>query len=161
MDKSAQKAIFPHRLAAGLGLVLLAIVWAFGWITAPPNLFIHEEHAAIMRLMTTLILGAWNLLSCVLAAGFFHAASINQAKTLMGYRLVSLWLIILGIIILFPVPLMTQVLGKEPVGRALALVITGMSFAAIAFGRARINVIYGRLKEIGESEEHAGLVPFL
>lgn len=160
MEKLVQKAIFPHRLAAGLGMVLLAIVWAYGWITAPSNLFLHEEHAGLMRYLTTLILAAWNLLSCVIAAGFFHAASINKPVTFRKYRLASLWLLIGGIIFLFPVPFMTQVLGREPVGRALALIITGMSFAAIAFGRARINVIYNRLKEFAESAEHYGLIPF-
>jgi hypothetical protein len=113
-----------------------------------------------MRNLTTLVLGAWNLLSCVISAGFFHAASIAKAATFGQYKIKSLWFFIGGIIFLFPVPLMTQVLGREPVGRALALIITCMSLATIAFGRARINAIYSNLWEIAESEDHANLLPY-
>ncbi|MCK4719033.1 hypothetical protein KAU08_00165, partial [bacterium] len=99
-------------------------------------------------------------LCCVIAAGFFHAASVNQAKTFVKYRIVSLLLLILGTLILFPVPMMSQVLGDGAIGRAMALLVTGMSFAAIAFGRARINVIYTRLMEFTESGEGESLIPF-
>lgn len=159
MDERVRKAIFPHRLTAGLGMVLLAIVWAFGWITAPSIIYTEPDSILKLRLITV-VLGSWNLLCCVIAAGFFHAASVNQAKTFMKYRMVSLLLLILGILVLFPVPMMSQVLGDGAIGRAMALLITGMSFAAIAFGRARINAIYTRLLEFTESDEGASLIPF-
>ncbi|MCK4719064.1 hypothetical protein KAU08_00320, partial [bacterium] len=110
MDERVRKAIFPHRLTAGLGMVLLAIVWAFGWITAPSNIF-NEPDSTLKLFLITIVLGSWNLLCCVIAAGFFHAASVNQAKTFVKYRIVSLLLLILGTLILFPVPMMSQVLG--------------------------------------------------
>lgn len=140
-------------------MVLLALVWAVGWFTSPLNLFAATDKGLVLSLLTTMVLGAWNLIGCVIAAGFFHAASVNPAETFRHYRNASLRLILIGMIFLFPVPLMTQVLGSSIQGRALALLITGMSIATVLFGRARINAVAGRLHQLAESEELSKLAP--
>lgn len=128
---------FPHRLIAGLGMVLLAIVWAAGWFT-PPDPFKGTESPALLMVITATVIGAWTLLSAVIAAGFFHAASKHPAKTYRKYRMASLRLLLAGLLILFPGPVIAQVLGTTMAGRALALLITSISIATIVFGRARI-----------------------
>ncbi len=152
--------MFYYYLIAGTGLVLLAFVWAAGWMTAPANPFEDGENPGRLMMLTALVLGAWNLVSCVIAAGFFHAASKHPAETFRGYRLASIRLFFMGVAFLFPVPLMTQVMGSDPTGRALAIVIVGISMAGIVFGRARINAIGERLGELAEAEDALPLAPF-
>jgi len=154
-----KRAILPFRLTAGIVMVLLAIVWVLGWFTSPANLFTGTEAPVVLSILTALVLGAWNLIACVIAAGFFHAASVIHAETYFAYRNASLRLVLIGMIFLFPVPLMTQVLGSSIPGRALALLITGMSIAAVIFGRARINSIGEHLIELAEAEEFPKLAP--
>jgi hypothetical protein len=155
----SQKALLPYRLTAGIVMVLLAIVWATGWFMSPANLFAGTEAPVVLTVLTSLVLGAWNLIACVIAAGFFHAASVIQAETYRAYRNASLRLVLIGMIFLFPVPLMAQVLGSSIQGRSLALFITGMSIATVIFGRARINSIGERLREYAEAEELPKLAP--
>ena len=159
MIDPVRRAILPFRLAAGIGMVLLAVVWVVGWFTSPQNLFANTESPIVLAVLTTLVLGAWNLIACVIAAGFFHAASVHHAANFRAYRSAGLRLVLVGIIFLFPVPMMTEVLGSNIPGRALALVITGMSIAAIIFGRARINIIAKRLEELAVPEELPKLAP--
>jgi len=146
------RAVFPHRLVAGLALVLLAVVWSFGWLTSQTGLYDGHENGILLRNLTALTLAAWNLIACVVAAGFFHAASVNNAKTYRGFRNISLIFIIVGVLFLFPIPFMTGVLGAELPGRALSLVIVGISFAGVAFGRARILAIQKKLKGMAEPQ---------
>lgn len=159
MSDYPKNPVLPYRLAAGIVMVLLAVVWAIGWFTSPTNLFAGTEAPVVLSILTALVLGAWNLIACVIAAGFFHAASVIHAETWRGFRSASLRLVLTGMIFLFPVPLMAQVLGSSIPGRALALFITGMSIAAVIFGRARINSIGERLREFAEAEELPKLAP--
>ncbi len=159
MKDQISKAIFPHYLIAGLGMVLLVCVWAFGWKTSPAQLYDGLESPALMLILISLVLAGWSLLSCVIAAGFFHAASKHPAKTFNAFRNASIRLMLLGTIFLFPVPVMTYVLGSEMTGRALALVITGISLAGIVFGRARIKVIERHLTALSVAEEREELTP--
>ena len=131
-------------------MTLLAAVWATGWFTFG-NPFKDAQTPLVQIGLTACVLIAWNLLATVIAAGFFHAAGIYPAKRFRSYRNASLRLVIVGIILLFPVPAMAQVLGNTPPGRALALVITGMSIAAIVFGRARLILIQERLRVLSGS----------
>jgi len=160
LNPSERKPTFYHYLVAGLGLVLLAVVWAMGWLTALPDPLEGKEQAGLLMVLTALVLGAWNLVSCVIAAGFFHAASKHPAKTFLSYRAASLRLVFMGVLFVFPVPLMTQVLGADPRGRALALLVIGISMAGIAFGRARIRIIEKRLIELPEEKAPPKLAPF-
>jgi len=153
MNDSVRKAIFPHYLIAGLAMVLLAVVWAAGWLTSPRGLYEGHNNPRNLILITALVLAAWNLLSCVITAGFYHAASKHPANTFRLYRNASVRMMLLGTLFLFPVPVMTYVLGGEPYGRALAIIITGISLAGIVFGRARIRVIQERLGELLEASE--------
>jgi hypothetical protein len=139
-----EQAILSHRIVAGLGMVLLAVVWAIGWFT-PGNPFKNAESPGVQISLTAAVFVAWNLLAAVIAAGFFHAASVHPAKLFGKYRRASLFLVVIGIVLLFPVPIMAQILGTSPLGRAYALLITGMSIAAIVFGRARLRLIQERL----------------
>jgi len=138
-------------------MVLLAAVWLAGWFISPANLFADTDAPLLLALLTALVLAAWNLLGCVIAAGFFHAASRHPAMTFRGFRAASLRLTILGILFLFPVPLMAQVLGSSPQGRALALLVTAMSLAAVVFARARIRLIARRLALLEELSKLAPL----
>ncbi len=168
MSEKTKKALFYHRLIAGLGLVMLAVVWASGWFLGPGTVYNGDSEAdpRLLLLMTTLILASWNLLSCVIAAGFFHAANKHTASTFEGYKLFSLLLVLAGILFLFPVPLMTGALGSDAPGRAMALLVTGISMAGIAFGRARLRAIGERLEELLNQqdpeiqEEPKPLAPF-
>jgi predicted membrane channel-forming protein YqfA (hemolysin III family) len=154
VNDSVRKAIFPLYLIAGLAMVLLAAVWAQGWFTSPLDLYEGHDNPGILILVTALVLAAWNLISCVIAAGFYHAASKHPATHFRQYRNASIRLMLMGTIFLFPVPLMTYVLGGEPYGRALALLITGISLAGVVFGRARIKAIGKRLGTMLEAEKH-------
>jgi len=160
VTETVQKALFYHYLLAGLGLVLLAVVWALGWVVAPEGLYEGKERATQLLIVTALVQASWNLLSCVVAAGFFHAASVNAAKTFRSYQSASLRLLFLGIVFVFPVPFMTNVLGAEVPGRILALFVVVISMAGIMFGRARIRMIGRRLAELEDSENALPLAPF-
>lgn len=160
MSESVRKALFYHYLLAGLGLVLLAIIWAFGFFTAPSGLYDSPDKSGKLLLITALTLASWNLMSCVCSAGFFHAASKALADTYNAYKAVSLRLFFLGIVFVFPVPLMTSVLGSELFGRIYALFIIAISMATILFGRARINAIAKRLEEYESGEDSPQLAPF-
>lgn len=158
--KHVQRAIFPHRLFAGLGMVLLAAIWAVGWFT-PPDPYSSTSEPLFLMSVTALVLASWNLLACVIAAGFFHAGSVHPAGTFGYYRNASFRMQLMGLIMLFPVPIMAQVLGASPLGRTLAMLITTMSIAAILFGRARFRMIESRLYQLaGNEEEAASLEPF-
>jgi hypothetical protein len=159
IKQKISQAMFPFRLTAGLGMVLLAVVWSIGWMTAPRDLYTHNPQPALLLSLTSIVLIIWNLVSCVIAAGFFHAASKHAAHTFKSYLNASLRLVIMGVIFVFPVPLMSAVLGSESVGRVLALVIMGMSIAAIVFGRARMKMIENRLYDIAKAEELNVLAP--
>ena len=160
MSEQVRKALIQLYILAGLGLVLLAVVWVAGWFIAPLGLYEGKDDPGLLLLLTTLVLGAWNLLSCVIAAGFFHAASRNGAKTFRHFKNASLRLVFIGVLFLFPVPLMTHVLGGEIEGRALALFVIVISMAGIAFGRARIRMIGNRLAELEHLAEAQTLAPF-
>jgi hypothetical protein len=155
VNNKTRSEVTPHRLAAGIGMVLLAIVWAAGWFTSGNPFSGMDSSAAVMGIIAGVFV-AWNLLSSVIAAGFFHAASLNPATTYRGYKSASLRLVITGIIMLFPVPLMAQSLGNSPWGRALALIITGISMAAIIFGRARLGQIETRLNALAKRDKVMG-----
>ena len=157
MKNPVDQAILPHRIVAGIGMVLLAVVWAIGWLT-PGDPFENAQAPAVQISLTASVLVAWNLLAAVIAAGFFHAASVYPAKLFGKYRSTSLFLVVIGIILLFPVPIMAQILGTSPLGRAYALLITGMSIAAIVFGRARLKLIQERLASLSGSVK-ASLAP--
>ena len=146
--------MFPHRLIAGTGMVLLAAVWAAGWFT-PPDPYADTESPLLLMVLTAATLAAWNLLACVVAVGFFHAAGLHPGKTFRAFRLGSLRLEIMGVIFLFPVPLMAQVLGGSALGRSLALFITAMSIAAVMFGRARMRLVESHLGELARRDEQA------
>jgi len=141
-------------------MVLLAAIWAAGWF-APSDSFTGADFPWVHMALSAGTLAAWNLLGCVIAAGFFHAASKHAASAFRRYRLASLRLLIIGIIFVFPVPIMAQMLGRSPQGRALALLITAMSIATIIFGRARIKLIEDRLAHLARLEdEDASLAPW-
>jgi hypothetical protein len=125
-------------------MVLLALLWASGWFTGGDKFKDVENPLAVMGIVAA-VFAAWNLLSAVIAAGFFHAASVYPAKTYLSYKAASLRLVICGILMLFPVPIMAQVLGDSATGRALALIITSISIAAVIFSRARLRLIENRL----------------
>jgi hypothetical protein len=145
----SQTAILPYRLIASLAMVLLAVIWAMGWF-AGRDRFAESVSPLVLVSLTASVFLAWSLVAAVIAAGFFHAASIHSATTYRGYRAASLTLVIIGILLLFPVPLMATVLGHSPVGRALALLVTCVSIAAIIFGRARLGMIHDRLTRLYE-----------
>ena len=155
MSDQVRKAISQHYILAGLGLVLLACVWALGWMVSPSGLYEAKPNALKLLLLTTLILAAWNLMSCVVAAGFFHAASVHGAKTYKAYKVASFRLLFFGIIFVFPIPLATTVLGPEPPGRILSLFVIVISMAGILFARARIRMIGRRLTELEALNEPA------
>jgi hypothetical protein len=136
-------------------MVLLATLWAAGWFTSGDPFKDMDSPAAVMGIVAG-VFAAWNLVSSVIAAGFFHAASLNPSTTYRGYKNASFRLVVTGIIMLFPVPVMAQVLGNSPWGRALALVITGISIAAIIFGRARLSQIETRLNALAKRENVRG-----
>jgi len=133
-------------------MVLLAMVWAAGWFTLPDAFKDTQAPIVVMGLIAG-VFAAWNLLACVISAGFFHAASVLSAVKYRAYRGASLRLVIVGIVLLFPVPIAAQVLGNSPLGRALSLIITGMSIAAIVFGRARLRLIERRLESLVEGDK--------
>jgi len=160
MTDTVRKALFYHYLLAGLGLVLLAVLWAFGFFTAPSGLYEGSEKSSKLLLITALTLASWNLMSCVCAAGFFHAASKALSDTFEAYKATSLRLFFMGIIFVFPVPLMTSILGTELYGRVYSLFIIVISMAAIMFGRARINLIGERLNQFETGEDDKPLAPF-
>ena len=141
-------------------MVLLAIIWAAGWFT-PPDSFEGNENRILLIAITATVIAAWSLLASVIAAGFFHAASKHSSNTVRGYKFASLRLLIVGIIFLFPGPIMAQVLGMSMTGRALALFITAISISTILFGRARINQIEGRIAVLESGAvEHPLLAPW-
>ena len=152
MKNQIRSPAFPHRLAAGLAMVLLAVIWATGWFT-PPDPFVASEKPLLMMLILALVFVAWNLLSCAVAAGFFHAASKHPASTFRAYRNASLRLVILAVLFLFPIPIAAQVLGSSPGGRALSLFVTLISLAGVVFGRTRLNLIELRLLELASGSE--------
>jgi len=155
-----RKAILPHRLFAGLGMVLLAVTWAAGWFT-PPDPFEGARSPRVLMSLTALVFTAWNLLACVIAIGFFHAGSVHFAKSFKAFRNGSLRLELAGLIMLYPVPIMAQVLGPTPEGRVYSLFITAMSIAAVMFGRARLRKIEFRLSDLADQERPAdSLAPF-
>jgi hypothetical protein len=133
-------------------MVLLAMVWAAGWFTLPDAFEDTRAPIVVMGLIAG-VFTAWNLLACVVAAGFFHAASVLSAVKYRAYRGASLRLVIVGIVLLFPVPIAAQVLGNSPLGRALSLIITAMSIMAIVFGRARLRLIERRLESLAEGDK--------
>ncbi len=141
-------------------MVLLAAVWALGWYT-PPDPFSGTEAPLVLIIVTATVLASWNLVAGVIAAGFFHASSIHPASTFRSYRLASLRLMAVGIFWLFPVPLMAQVLGATAAGRALSLLVTVISIAAIVFGRARLHLVEERLDELSRIDARmATLAPW-
>lgn len=155
MSDQVRKAISRHYILAGLGLVLLACVWALGWMVSPSGLYEGKPGAWKLLLLTTIILAAWNLMSCVVAAGFFHAASVHTASTFKAYKAASFRLLFFGVIFVFPIPLASSVLGPELPGRILALFVIVISMAGILFGRARIRMIGRRLSELEALNESA------
>ena len=157
MSDNNRKAVFMHRLAAGTGMVLLALVWAAGWFTGADPFIKLESASAVMGIVAA-VFAAWNLLAGVIAAGFFHAASVYPAASFRKYQNSSLRLVVTGIIFLFPVPIAAQVLGNSPWGRALALVITGISICAIIFGRARLRLIESRLNTLAEGQASGSMI---
>jgi hypothetical protein len=150
-------AILSYRIAAGIGMVLLAVVWAGGWFI-PGDVFENTQSPGVLIGLVAAVFAAWNLLAAVIATGFFHAASHYTAKTYGAYRSASFRLVILGLLVLFVVPLAALVLGTSPIGRALSLAITGISICAIIFGRARLRVIESRLISYA-AEDRSTLVP--
>jgi hypothetical protein len=155
VKNKTRSEVTSHRLAAGIGMVLLAIVWAAGWFASGDPFKEMDSPATVMGIIAGVFV-AWNLLSSVIAAGFFHAASTNPSTTYRGYRTASFRLVVTGILMLFPVPLMAQSLGNSPWGRALALIITGISMAAIIFGRARLAQIENRLNALAKRDISMG-----
>jgi hypothetical protein len=128
-------------------MVLLALLWASGWFTGVDKFRDVENPLAVMGIVAA-VLAAWNLLSAVIAAGFFHAASVYPSKTFKAYKAASFRLVLCGLIMLFPVPVMAQVLGNSAGGRALALIITSISIAGVIFSRARLRLIENRLTSL-------------
>ncbi len=159
-QKPVSKVSFPHRLVAGLGMVLLAVIWVAGWL-ARSDIYTDTESPMLFLVLTATVLAAWTLLTAVIAAGFFHAANKHPANTFRAYRNASLRLLVGGVLILFPGPLMALVLGSTAEGRALALVVTAISISAILFGRARIHLIEARLSELAAmDDETVSLAPW-
>lgn len=145
-------------MAAGTGMVLLAVVWASGWFI-PIHSFEDTQSTAVLITLIACVFMAWNLLAGVIAAGFFHAASHYDATGFKAYKNASLRLVITGIVVLFPMPLAALVLGHSPLGRALSLVITCISIAAIVFGRQRLRIIEERLAFFAKRHGSSTLVP--
>lgn len=128
-------------------MVLLILVWGAGWML-PPGAYFEQGARIVMLPLTGIVLFAYGLLGSVLAAGFFHAASNASMKNFGIYRSRSYMILLIGFLWLFPVPIMTLVLGGSAAGRAVALIITGISLSGIIFARARINLIGDRLEKI-------------
>lgn len=158
MKNDIEKSVFPHRLAAGIGMVSLSLVWAAGWFIES-NAFRNSSSSFVLITLPALVFMAWNIVSGVIAAGFFHAASRHHMKSFKAYRKASLGLLIIGILFLFPVPIMALSLGNSTLGRVYSLIITGISIAAIIFGRARIEQIREKLGNLASSGK-PDLAPF-
>lgn len=135
-------------------MVLLAVVWVWGWFSGIDP-FNREGQPRVLIFLMAAVLSAWNLLAAVIAAGFFHAASIYKTDSFRAYRNASFRLVLTGILFLFPIPLASYVLGVSPLGRALSLFIVAISISAIIFGRARLQIVENRLYELAESSKPA------